>query len=444
MTFSKKEYERQKAQFILDFKEKRGKVSLKKETSNLFRQKVQSEEKIDVSAFNKVITVDLKRKIVQAGGMTTYDDLTKETLKYGFMPAVVPQLKTITIGGAVTGLGIESSSFRYGLVHETVEEMEIVLADSSVVTCTPNNKYKDLFFAFPNSYGTLGYALSVSVKLIPVKKYVHIQHVKFSDSKLFFAALQDACKKKYDFVDGSVFGCDEMYISLGTFCDKAPYRSDYTYMLMYYQSIQDREEDYLETYDYLWRWDTDWFWCSKHFGVQNLFIRMLFGRRFLNSKTYSKIRRWSGKYKVAERLGKIFGAKRTETIIQDVDLPIEKCVNFFDFFVKHVGILPFWVCPTKLYDGADKWTLYPMGKGLYVNFGFWDVKESENKEWYYNRLIEKEVKRLGGVKSLYSTVHYPKKEFWELYNGEEYFALKQKYDPSGRFLTLYEKCTKAR
>ena len=61
--------------------------------------------------------------------MTTYEELADETLKYGLLPTVVPQLKTITIGGAISGIGIESSSFKYGLVHETVEEMEILLGD---------------------------------------------------------------------------------------------------------------------------------------------------------------------------------------------------------------------------------------------------------------------------------------------------------------------------
>ena len=53
------------------------------------------------------------------------------------MPAVVPQLKTITLGGAVAGVGIESSSYRHGLVHDTVLELDVLLGDGRVVTCTP-------------------------------------------------------------------------------------------------------------------------------------------------------------------------------------------------------------------------------------------------------------------------------------------------------------------
>ena len=92
----------------------------------------------------------------------------------GLMPTVVPELKSITIGGAVVGVGVESSSFRsvsiasgccrnrhcrYGFVHETILEMEVLLANGEVLICTPDNEHSDLFFAIPNSYGTFGYIL---------------------------------------------------------------------------------------------------------------------------------------------------------------------------------------------------------------------------------------------------------------------------------------------
>src|ERR1700691_1697410 len=73
---------------------------------------------LDVSAFDHVISVDPAARTAWVGGMTTYEDLCDETLRHGLMPLVVPQLKTITLGGAVTGLGIESTSLRSGMPHE--------------------------------------------------------------------------------------------------------------------------------------------------------------------------------------------------------------------------------------------------------------------------------------------------------------------------------------
>ena len=106
-----------------------------------------------------MIRVDEHEQFAEVEGLTTYEDLVRETLPFQLMPAVVPQLKSITIGGAIAGVGIESSSFKYGFVHETVLEIEILLPDGRVVVATKDNEHRDLFFGFANSYGTLGYAL---------------------------------------------------------------------------------------------------------------------------------------------------------------------------------------------------------------------------------------------------------------------------------------------
>ena len=97
--------------------------------------------------------------------MCTYEHLVDATLPHGLIPLVVPQLRTITLGGAVTGLGIESTSFRSGLPHESVLEMDVLTGAGEVVTTKPGD---DLFDAFPNSYGSLGYATRLRIELEPV------------------------------------------------------------------------------------------------------------------------------------------------------------------------------------------------------------------------------------------------------------------------------------
>jgi len=62
-------------------------------------------------------------------------------LAHGYAPPVVPELKTITIGGAATGIGIESSSFRRGFVHEAVlEDMRKKLAANPIAIQLPLGK----------------------------------------------------------------------------------------------------------------------------------------------------------------------------------------------------------------------------------------------------------------------------------------------------------------
>jgi FAD/FMN-containing dehydrogenase len=413
-----------------------GPVALAKETSNLFRDREAGRRRrLDVRGFNQVLNVG--DGFVEAEGMIAYEDLTRECLKHGVMPAVVPQLKTITLGGAVAGVGIESSSYRHGLVHDTMLELDVLLGDGRVVACTPDNEHADLFFGFPNSYGTLGYALRVKAKTIPVKPYVRLAHVPFDDFAELEAHLEAG---EADFVDGTVFSPQRKFITLGRFVDAAPYTSDYTFENIYYRSIGEKREDYLSVSDYLWRWDTDWFWCSKNVFAQNAFARkFLFGRQRLGSRTYTKIMRWNSRVGATKKLERLLGL-HSESVIQDVDIPIARAGEFLDFYAREIGLWPQWICPIGVVQ--SRFSLYPVSHGWYVNFGFWDVKRTREAHppGHFNRLIEQKVAELGGIKSLYSDSFFAEDEFRRRYGGAAYDALKRKYDPAGAFPRLYDKC----
>ena len=51
------------------------------------------------AASSTCLNVDPQRMTADVEGMITYEALVDETLKYGLLPAVVPQLKTITVAG---------------------------------------------------------------------------------------------------------------------------------------------------------------------------------------------------------------------------------------------------------------------------------------------------------------------------------------------------------
>jgi FAD/FMN-containing dehydrogenase len=416
-----------------------GPVALAKDTSNLFRDRAASaRRRLDVRGFNQVLSV--RDGCVEAEGMIAYEDLTRECLAHGVMPAVVPQLKTITLGGAVAGVGIESSSHRQGLVHDTMLELDVLLGDGRVVSCTADNAHADLFFGFPNSYGTLGYALRVKAKTLPVRRYVRLSHLPFTDPEAYFSGLEKHLRAgEADFIDGTIFSPQRLFVTLGRFSDSAPYASDYTYESIYYRSIAQKREDYLTVHDYLWRWDTDWFWCSKNVLAQNALIRRLYGKKRLGSKTYTKIMRWNSRVGVTRKLERLLGL-HSESVIQDVDIPISRAAEFLAFYSKEIQLWPQWVCPIGV--SQSRFVLYPVRPGWYVNFGFWDVKRTREAHppGHFNRLIEEKVSELGGIKSLYSDSFFAEADFHRRYGGAAYDALKKKYDPAGAFPRLYDKC----
>ena len=429
-------------------------VRLAKRTSNLFRPRAKTTGPgLNVRAFDGVIDVDAAARTADVQGMTTYEHLVDATLPLGVMPLVVPELKTITLGGAVTGLGIESSSWRNGMPHESVIEMDILTGDGDVVTATRDGEHRDLFHGFPNSYGTLGYTLRIKIELEDVRPYVHVRHLPFTEFRALTAVLRSVCEtgeyegERVDFVDGCVFGRDECYLTLGSWADSAPHASDYTRMNIYYRSIQQRREDWLTVRDYLWRWDTDWFWCSRAFMAQRPSVRRLAGRRFLRSDVYWKLMAFEARHGWKASLDAARGRPAQENVIQDVELPIDRLEEFVEDFLREVPIAPFWLCPLRQRDARAVWDLYRLDPAhLYVNVGFWSsVPLSPGMDAvHHNRWVEDEVDRLGGRKSLYSSAYYDEDRFWELYNGPVYHRLKDRYDPDGRLLDLYEKCVGSR
>ncbi len=423
-------------------------IRLAKRTSNLFRFRAPPHARgLDVSRLGRVLAVDPRTRTADVQGMVTYERLVDATLAHRLMPLVVPQLKTITLGGAVAGLGIESSSFRNGLPHESVREMDVLTGDGRVVTARPDNEHADLFHGFPNSYGTLGYALRLTIDLEPVRPYVRLRHLRFATAEACLEALALICAAgshdadAVDFIDGTVFGPDEQYLTVGTFVDRAPAISDYTGMAVYYRSIQQREVDHLTVKDYLWRWDTDWFWCSRALGVQRPLIRRLWPRRLRRSDVYRRVVAFDRRHAVSARLARVRGRPAEEPVVQDVEIPVVNTSKFLELFHRDVGITPVWLCPLRL-RSPRAWPLYPLDPGeLYVNVGFWSSvpQLAGQSDGYHNRLIEDSVSALGGHKSLYSTVHYSPEEFWLRYNGAAYGRVKAAYDPDGRLPNLYDK-----
>ena len=451
-------------------------VRLAKRTSNLFRPRAAtSAPGLDVSGLTGVIEVDPVARTAEVQGMCTYEHLVDATLPHGLVPKVVPQLRTITLGGAVTGLGIESTSFRSGLPHESVLEMDVFTGAGVVVTTRPGD---DLFDTFPNSYGSLGYAIRLRIELEPVAPYVALRHLRFDDATVLAKTVEQIVESgehddtRVDGLDGVAFEPGEYYLTLATWVDRmsgfetgarAPssttdrpvdeevaqqpsrnHPSDYTGQQMYYRSIRERETDLLTTHDYLWRWDTDWFWCSAAFGAQRPLVRRLWPRRWRRSDVYHRLIGLDQRLGLVDRLDRRAGRPQRERVVQDVEVPLDRLAEFLDWFDGAVGMRPVWLCPLR---STRAWPTYPLRPDVtYVNVGFWGTVHvgPDAAQGPLNRAIEERVHELGGHKSLYSEAFYDRATFDRLYDGANLAAVKERYDPDDRLTSLYDKAVQRR
>jgi FAD/FMN-containing dehydrogenase len=445
-----------------------GPVRLAKRSSNLFRPRAAATGPgLDVSGLTGVISINTGTSAPAATadvqGMCSYENLVAATLAKGYIPYVVPQLKTITCGGAVAGIGIEASAFRNGLSHESVLELDILTGADDLVTVTPDGPHADLFAGFPNSYGTLGYGVRLRIALEPVHPYVALRNVRFGSLDDLAQAIATITADRrwdgtaVDFLDGVVFGERESYLVLGGWADDAPTISDYTGSHPYYRSLRERDHDVLTVHDYLWRWDTDWFWCSRAFGMQNPTIRQLWPASRRRSDVYHRLLGLENRYHLTARIDRWRGQPARERVVQDVEVPVRRTADFLRWFLRNVPMTPIWVCPLQLRqdggplgridDGARPWPLYPLRAGeTYVNVGFWGRVpiDEGRRDGDVNRDIERAVADVNGHKSLYSDVYYEPEELHRLYGGETYRELKERYDPQHRLLDLYAKAVARR
>ena len=209
-------------------------------------------------------------------------------LAHGFLPLVAPELKHITVGGATVGIGIESTCYRYGFVHDGLREADVLLPGGTIVTARADNEHADLFAALPNSYGTLGYILRAKIALHRAGPYVHLHVQKFADVAGYLDAMRVATESPdLQFVEGLFFEDGRYFLMTGRFVDRVPECDDIVRKDVFYRLVETRRDIYLKTFDYIFRYDPDWFWNVPETGAFDLFRRYA-PEQWRNSAFYTK------------------------------------------------------------------------------------------------------------------------------------------------------------
>ena len=123
-----------------------------------------------------VLEVDERNMTVRCEPMVNMGQLSHYLIPRGYTIPVLPEMDDLTVGGLYVGVGIETSSHKYGLFNDNVVEAEVVLADGSLVRCS-RTENRELFDALPWSYGTLGFLVSCTIRIIPAKPFVRIEYI---------------------------------------------------------------------------------------------------------------------------------------------------------------------------------------------------------------------------------------------------------------------------
>src|SRR5439155_1577242 len=99
---------------------------------------------VDASALRDVLRVDPDARVLVAEPGVTFADAVRATLPHGLVPACVPELEGITLGGAVAGCSVESMSFRHGGFHDTCTAYEVVTGTGEILRLAQGDDLFDM------------------------------------------------------------------------------------------------------------------------------------------------------------------------------------------------------------------------------------------------------------------------------------------------------------
>lgn len=418
-----------------------------------YRERVRN---IDLSDMDNILYIGEDFVVVEP--MVTMESLVAATLRRGLLPKVVPELRAMTVGGAIMGGAMESTSHRHGMFHDTVQECELLLGNGTVVLASEQQN-APLSKAVGGSYGCLCMLTMATIGCVPAQQHVALHYTWHSTVHDGIQALHTACSQEKDFVDGVALPFDKGYLCIsGSFADKDTLRSfasDHNLISVgqswddfYWEHILDVSDCLrrgnassanvlMEVTDYLFRFDRGVFWfvhadtwitdlwsflhpvklisfCVSHRDpISKFLFRWLFttqrGQFFMHSLPEQAI---------ASRL-----------VIQDVFAPLEKaadCINFIHAQMPNGQRSPVWTWPVA---GADSAKLFaPNGNStdLMVNCGIYG-RSASGGAGEFTRALEAWAAERGCRKLLYSQNYYTEDEFWQLYDEKQFRYLRETY-----------------
>jgi Delta24-sterol reductase len=459
-------------------------LSPKVDSSLVRSQQYKNQTKLSLNVHNltRVVEVNLNEWTVTVQARCTFDSLVQETLRYDAIPLVVPEFKSITVGGAIVGGALESSSYLYGQVSDTVESMQVLLANGTRVTVTPDT---ELYHALPGSYGSLAIVLEATLRIrrIPPASVVVIEATAYPSLQegmralLQLVASESTSQSPVSFIDATHYPSGELVIFAAdlfnpSIDDKVvpiirtdDSSSKWFYEVMYDQMHQQNSSSlapqqfmaYMPIYDYLFRYERGAFWMGRPlefswsairnnpmllvpFIVSWHRMRWLFGRMFTATILYRVLHALEG-HAVAEKF-----------LIQDAYVPTENVTKFVEWIRQTIPLsVPIWLCPVKRPPATQPLspsggnfdpTRVDSGSDMLINVGVWG-RVGDGHGIVYMQELEAEMLRLGGRKMLYSITAASQMTAETLYehhvDGAAYQELRTKYGAHDIFTPLHEK-----
>src|SRR6202020_8533 len=124
---------------------------------------------IDMTALNRIHSVDSDSHLVDADAGVNLDQLMRAALPFGLWVPVLPGTRQVTIGGAIASDIHGKNHHSAGSFGNHVRSMELLTADGQVRHLTPDGEESELFWATVGGNGLTGIVLRATVAMTPTE-----------------------------------------------------------------------------------------------------------------------------------------------------------------------------------------------------------------------------------------------------------------------------------
>jgi delta24-sterol reductase len=401
-----------------------------------------------------ILEIDEDKKVVRVEPMVTMGDITHYLIPRGYALAVQVEMDDLTVGGLCMGIGIETSSHKYGFLFETVQAYEIITADGKLVRAT-RSENQDLYHALPMSHGTLGFLVAVELMIIPVKKYMEVNYRPFHDLKEMSEKMSDLAHQKNPptFLEGLVFSPDTGVIMTAEFSEKPRDGSRINAINRFYKPWF-----YLHVKSFLESGKGKEYIPLRHYfhrHTPSVFFQLKDLIPFAYKKWYRWLFAWMGapkislmKYSMTKELRRRALKNR---VAQDIIIPIEEMSEALRHIDNNYRIYPLWICPVRLFNHGQNEgiirnpfnTSEEKESKMYVDIGIYGippfVKQGGWDSVAVSRELENYTYKKHGFHMLYADIFMTRKEFEHMFNHKLYRDMRDKYAASGSFPEVYDK-----
>ena len=124
---------------------------------------------LDMTALNRIHSIDAATRIVDVDGGVSLDRLMKAALPCGLWVPVLPGTRQVTVGGAIACDIHGKNHHSAGSFGNHVRSIDLLTADGAIRTVTPDGPESDLFWATVGGNGLTGIIMRASIEMTPTE-----------------------------------------------------------------------------------------------------------------------------------------------------------------------------------------------------------------------------------------------------------------------------------